>query len=122
MLIVPEPMRSPSRLGYRPAEIDRVYRDQRAVSRFAAFNQRTTPELNGTVSVVSADVSIDPKAGTSFYTVRISISAEELVRLNGLKLMPGMPVESFVQTEPRTVLSYLAKPLADQALKAFRER
>jgi HlyD family secretion protein len=110
MLIVPEADALTVEARIAPQEIDRVYRDQRAVLRFAAFNQRTTPELNATVSVVSADISTDPKTGIPFYTVRIAIPAEELARLNGLKLMPGMPVESFIQTEQRTVLSYLTKP------------
>ena len=74
------------------------------------------------MSVVSADISADPKTGATFYTVRIAISGTELARLGGLKLVPGMPVESFIQTEQRTVLSYLTKPLTDQTLKAFRER
>jgi HlyD family secretion protein len=33
-----------------------------------------------------------------------------------------MPVEAFIQTGSRTVLSYLTKPLRDQIVKAFRER
>jgi HlyD family secretion protein len=57
-----------------------------------------------------------------FYTVRISLPSEEIARLNGLKLVPGMPVEAFIQTDSRTVLSYLVKPLQDQIIKAFRER
>ena len=122
MLIVPRADALTVEARIAPQEIDRVRRDQRAVLRFAAFNQRTTPELNGTVSVVSADISADQKTGATFYTVRIAISAEELARLNSLKLVPGMPVESFIQTEERTVLSYLTKPLTDQALKAFRGR
>src|SRR5215217_781358 len=122
MLIVPRADALTVEARIAPQEIDRVRRDQRAVLRFAAFNQRTTPELNGTVSVVSADISADPKTGAPFYTVRIAIPAEELARLRDLKLVPGMPVESFIQTEARTVLSYLTKPLTDQALKAFRGR
>jgi HlyD family secretion protein len=47
---------------------------------------------------------------------------EEVARLKGLKLVPGMPVEAFLQTLDRTVLSYLVKPLEDQMMKAFRER
>jgi len=35
--------------------------------------------------------------------------------------VPGMPVEVFVQTEPRSMISYLLKPLRDQAARAFRE-
>src|SRR3954463_3507098 len=122
MLIVPKADALTVEARIAPQEIDRIHVGQRAVLRFSAFNQRTTPELNGGVSVVSADISADQKTGASFYTVRIAIPAEELARLNGLKLVPGMPVESFIQTEARTVLSYLTKPLTDQALKAFRER
>ena len=95
---------------------------QKAVLRFSAFNQRTTPELNGEVSRVSADVSQDPKTGATFYTVRIAVPEAELARLNGLKLVPGMPVESFIQTGERTVISYLTKPLKDQIAKAWREK
>jgi membrane fusion protein, type I secretion system len=54
--------------------------------------------------------------------VRISITTAEIARLNGLKLVPGMPVEAFIQTGHRTVISYLVKPLQDQIQKAFRER
>jgi HlyD family secretion protein len=122
MLIVPKADALTVEARIAPQEIDRVHVGQRAVLRFSAFNQRTTPELNGVVSVVSADISADQKTGASFYTVWIAISGAELARLGGLKLVPGMPVESFIQTEARTVLSYLTKPLTDQALKAFREK
>jgi HlyD family secretion protein len=74
------------------------------------------------VSLVSADITKDEKTGSSFYTVRIGLTAAEIARLNGLKLVPGMPVESFIQTGERTVISYLTKPLADQLKKAWRER
>ena len=48
---------------------------------------------------------------------------EEVARLGGnVKLIPGMPVEAFVQTGDRTMLSYLMKPLSDQLMRAFREK
>ncbi len=53
---------------------------------------------------------------------RIALPREELARLDGLKLIPGMPVEAFIQTGDRTVMSYLVKPMQDQIAKAFRER
>ena len=87
--------------------------------RFSAFNQRTTPELDGEVSRVSADISQDQKTSTTYY---ISVSEAEIARLNGLKLVPGMPVEVFIQTNPRTVVSYLVKPFHDQITRAFREK
>jgi len=49
-------------------------------------------------------------------------SLDELTRLNGLKLVPGMPVEAFIRTDERTMLSYLFNPLSDQARRAFREK
>jgi len=33
-----------------------------------------------------------------------------------------MPVEAFIQTGNRTMLSYLVKPLHDQLKRAFREK
>ena len=90
--------------------------------RFSSFNQRTTPELNGLVSHVSADVSQDQKTAATFYTIHIKLPPDEVARLEGLRLVPGMPVEAFVQTSPRTVMSYLVRPLHDQLMRAFRER
>jgi membrane fusion protein, type I secretion system len=95
---------------------------QTAALRFSAFNMRTTPEIFGTVVVVFADISQDQKTGASFYTLRIALPPEQLARLVGLKLVPGMPVEAFIQTDERTVMSFLVKPLQDQIAKAFRER
>ena len=46
---------------------------------------------------------------------------EQVARLGDVKLVPGMPVEAFVKTGDRTVMSYLMKPLADQINRAFRE-
>jgi len=122
MLIVPEADALTVEVKIAPQDIDQVRVGQRAVLRFSAFNQRTTPELNGVVTRISADITQDQKTGSSFYTVRIALSEEEIARLGAHKLIPGMPVESFIQTGERTVLSYLTKPLVDQALKAFREK
>ena len=105
-----------------PQDIDQVRLGQRAVLRFPAFSQRTTPELNGEVSRISADISQDQKTGLSYYTVRIAVPEIEIKRLSGLKLVAGMPVESFIQTGERLVISYLTKPLLDQIAKAWRER
>lgn len=104
-----------------PQDIDQVSVGQMAVIRMSAFNQRTTPELNGTVVRVAADLTEDTRTGFSYYLVRLAVPREELARLDGLLLVPGMPAEAFIQTGQRTALSYLAKPLADQIERAFRE-
>ncbi|EUB98949.1 type I secretion membrane fusion protein, HlyD family [Rhizobium sp. CF080] len=104
-----------------PQDIDQVSVGQMAVIRMSAFNQRTTPELNGTVARIAADLTEDTRTGFSYYLVRLAVPHEELARLDGLLLVPGMPAEAFIQTGQRTALSYLAKPLADQIERAFRE-
>ena len=105
-----------------PQEIDRVHIGQRAILRFPAFNLQTTPEVTGEVSRISADISEDQRTGQHYYTIRIVVSEAEIARLGSVRLLPGMPVEAFLQTEQRTVLSYLTKPLQDQITRAFRER
>ena len=122
MLIVPEGDALAVEAKIQPQEIDQVHLDQSAALRFSAFNQRTTPELDGTVSRISADISQDQKTGASFYTLRITVPETQLARLDGLKLVAGMPVEAFMQTNQRTVLSYLVRPLHDQITRAFREK
>jgi membrane fusion protein, type I secretion system len=122
MLIVPESDALDVEAKIQPQDIDQIRIEQGAVLRFSAFNSRTTPELNGVVIRVSADVSEDQKNGAHYYTVRISVPQSEVARLEGLRLLPGMPVEAFVQTSPRTVLSYLVRPLHDQLARAFREK
>jgi HlyD family secretion protein len=122
MLIVPSADVLMVEAKLRPRDIDQVRVGQPALLRFTALNQRTTPELAGTVGVVAPDVTQDPKSGANYYSVRIEVPATEFTRLDGQKIVPGMPVEAFFQTAPRTVMSFLVKPLQDQAMKAFREK
>lgn len=105
-----------------PHSIDQVRLGQTAVLRFSTFNQRTTPEIDGRVELVSADISPDQKTGASFYTVRIALPDHEIAKLRGHKLVPGMPVEAFIQTGARTAMSYLIKPISDQLMRAWREQ
>lgn len=122
MLVVPAADALSVEVKVAPQDIDQVRLGQRAILRFTAFNQRTTPEIRGEVSRVSADLSTDQRTGSSFYTVRLAVPKAETSRLGQVRLIPGMPVEAFVQTGERTVLSYLTKPLTDQIAKAWRER
>ena len=122
MLIVPDADSLAAEARVNPQDIEQVQLDQKTVLRFPAFNVATTPEINGQVSRISADVSSDQRTGQSFYTIRISIHPNELSRLGNSKLAPGMPVECFIQTGERTVISYLLKPFRDQLQRTFRER
>ena len=122
MLIVPQTDSLVVETRIAPQDIDQVHPGQRVTLRFSAFSQRTTPEIFGTVSRVSADLTREQQTNTSYYTVRVSIPEDELKKLEGKALIPGMPVEAFIQTGSRTALSYLVKPFEDQVARAFRER
>ena len=104
-----------------PSDIDKLWVGQSASLRFSAFNTRTTPQIDGVVERTSPDIATDQRTGASYYTVRIRTTAAEVARLGEVKLVPGMPVESFIKTEDRSVISYLVKPLQDQITRAFRQ-
>lgn len=105
-----------------PTQIDQVHVGQVAHIRFAAFDHRSTPEIFGHVTTVAADVLTDQRTGASFYKAEIRPDAGEMQKLGGNQVIPGMPVEAFIQTSERSPLEYLIKPLADYFAKAFRER
>jgi HlyD family secretion protein len=121
MEIVPESDELQIEAKLPPQEIDHVLRGQRAYARFSAFNQRTTPQLEGVVTYVSADLTRDRQANANaaYYTVRVTLPPSERRRLGSLKLVSGMPVEVFLQTGSRTMMSYLLKPITDQLLRTF---
>jgi HlyD family secretion protein len=122
MLIVPQADDLQVEAKVNPQDIDKLQVGQKTLLRLSAFNQRTTPELNGVVTRVSPDTTTDQRTGQSYYTIRVSMPQAEIARLGDVKLIPGMPVEAFVQTGERTLLSYLIKPLNDQLMRAFREK
>jgi len=122
MLIVPASDNLMVEVKVDPKDIDQVQFGQPVLLRFTSFNVRTTPELNGTVSRIAADTTTDQRTGQTYYLVRLSMTADEIKRLGDVKLTPGMPVEAFIETGERTMLSYLVKPLRDQLMRAFREK
>ncbi len=104
-----------------PNEIDQVGREQRAYLKFSTLDRPTMPEVRGTVTYVSADLSHDERTNAGFYTVKIDLPEGERHRLDGMTLISGMPVEIFLQTGSRTMLSYLFKPIGDQLHRMFNE-
>lgn len=120
--LVPEDAKLKVQTRFSPASIDQLGVGEAARLRFSAFNQRTTPELNGTLTYVSAATTRDEATGEIYYRGDIEIEPEELTKLGDRPLVPGMPVEVFVSTQKRTALSYLLKPIEDQFAKAMRER
>ena len=122
MLIVPETDRLILEVRIQPQDIDQVLVGQAARVRFTAFNQRTTPEVMGAVFRIGGDLTKEAQSGLSYFTAGVAIPEEELRKLKGLKLIPGMPADAFIKTGERTFASYIVKPLADQMQRSMRER
>jgi len=105
-----------------PRDIDLVAVGQQVKLRLSALDQRLTPEIFGHVTRISADMITDQRSDAVHFEVEVSLAATELEKLpNGMVLIPGMPVETFIQTGSRTPLAYLIKPMTDYFARAFRE-
>lgn len=104
-----------------PIHIDQVFPGQDVVLRFSAFDQNSTPELYAHVVNVSADAFTDERTQATYYRAEIELNPGEVEKLKDLRVIPGMPVETYIRTNDRTPMGYLIKPLSDYFNKAFRE-
>ncbi|SMP50611.1 HlyD family secretion protein/membrane fusion protein, epimerase transport system [Desulfonatronum zhilinae] len=106
--------------------ISDVHLGQQAELVLTAFKQRTTPRAQGTVTYISADrlTSRTPYGEFPHYEARIAIDRDSLVAAitDPDLLTPGMPVEVYIKTHPRTVLQYLMEPVTAGLRKALREQ
>lgn len=119
--IIPDTNRFEIAASVPPFQIESVRNGLPVQLRFSALDHRKTPEINGTVSRVGADVITDER-GNQFYTARIVVTPEEIARLGDAELHPGMPVEAIVITGERTFLNYFVKPLSDSFARSLKER
>ena len=102
-------------------EVDRIGVGGKAVLHFSALNVRTTPELEGQVTQIGADRTVDQATGAAWYVARIAIPRAQLARLDGQVLKVGMPAEVFIDTGQRSLMAYILRPLSDQFKRALRE-
>ena len=105
----------------QPIHIDEVHVGQPVRLVLSAFSTRTTPELTGRVVLISADAFTDERTQATYYRAEIVLDPGEMAKLGSLALVPGMPVEAFIQTGARTPMAYLVKPFTDYFARAFRE-
>lgn len=122
MNIVPSRDRLIVEAKVAPHDVDRVLLGSATTTRILAGNVRATPEIKGVVTYVSADQMRDERRNQSYFLVHASLPPQEIARLGDLKLLPGMPVELFIDSGARTALQYLLKPLREQIARTFRER
>lgn len=121
MLVVPEADSLTVEARIATHDIDQIRLGQPVELVFSAFNQRTTPVIDGEVVTIAPDLVTDQRTGISYYPIRVRPKPESVKKLQGLTLYPGMPAEVFVKIADRTVISYLAKPLTEQMRHTFRE-
>lgn len=90
---------------------------------FSAFNNSTTPHIPGVVTTVGADSVVEERTGAAYYkvTARVTKEGMQLLARKKLAVQPGMPVELFVKTGERTMMSYLLKPVFDRAKSSMSE-
>jgi HlyD family secretion protein len=101
-------------------DIDAIEPGQSARLRFPSFNQRLTPEIEGIVETIAAAAVTDPQTGMTYYTARAKATGD-LAELGSSGLIPGMPVEIYIPTAERVVISYLVQPIVDQMQRGMRE-
>ncbi len=121
MYIVPNTAKKNIIAKVKPEDIDKVFQNSDVTIRFSAFNRKTTPVAFGKVTVISGDSLIDDNTGEKYYRIEILLNEMASNYFENKKLLPGMPVECFIKTEPRTALSYLLKPIVDALQRAFRD-
>lgn len=121
MSIVPKSAGIVVQAMIEPMHVDEIYAGQSVTLRLPSFNSRTTPEISGSVASVSADAFTDERTGISHYRAEVHLDAGSAEKLGDKELLPGMPVETFIQTGERTPLGYLVRPLTDYFSHALRE-
>ncbi len=119
--IVPQDASLVTTARINASDIDQVEIGQAGTLRFSAFDMRTTPEINGTVTKISADIVTDEATGASFFVIELVPDEREIAKLEGKTLLPGMPVEVFIKTGDRSPWQYIIKPLSGYFYRAFRE-
>jgi protease secretion system membrane fusion protein len=101
--------------------IDKVHQDLAVELIFPAFNQNKTPHIPGIVTQVSADRLTDERSGQPYYKMKAMVTPEGKKLLKDHQIRPGMPVEVFVKTGERSMMSYLLKPIFDRATTSLTE-
>ncbi|WP_286953256.1 MULTISPECIES: HlyD family type I secretion periplasmic adaptor subunit [unclassified Pseudomonas] len=102
-------------------DIDRLELGKTADIRFTAFNQATTPVIEGTLTRISADSLTEERTGDQYYLVRVNVSEDGMKKLGTRKLQPGMPAEVLINAGDRTMLQYLLKPARNMFAESLIE-
>ncbi|HYI84976.1 MAG TPA: HlyD family type I secretion periplasmic adaptor subunit [Acetobacteraceae bacterium] len=120
--IVPDHDRLVAEVNVQPSDIDVVFPGLKSAIRLPAFKQRLVPYLQGEVTWVAADVTVNEQTRQQYYRAYILIDREQIERYPNVFLTPGMPVEAHVQIGQRSFFRYMTQPIRDSFARAFREQ
>ncbi len=104
-----------------PSDIDVVHPGLRAEVRLSAYKQRVVPVFYGDVISVSPDAIIAERDGSSYYKAIIEILPHELDKISGIKMVPGMPADVYIETGALTFVDMIIDPFIESFHRALRE-
>lgn len=119
--IVPENEPLLIEMRVNPRDIDSIAVGSKTQIRLTAYNQRSRLPLEGAITYVAADQSVDEKSNTAFFVARAKIDAASLEASADVRLYPGMPAEVLIIHKSRLAIDYLTSPVVDSFNRAFRE-
>ncbi len=119
--IVPTEDRLVIEAALKPIDREEVYAGQTARVRVHALNIRRRPMLDGKVVAVAADALTDAKSGVTSYMAELELDINAPTAAYLPSLLPGMPVEIFIETGERTFAEYLLQPMELRINRAFKE-
>jgi len=102
-------------------DIDSIAIGSQAQVRLTAYNQRSHLPLDGKITYIAADQSLDERSNVAYFVARAQIAPESLAANEDIRLYPGMPAEVLIVHKPRSAIDYLTSPITDSFNRAFRE-
>jgi HlyD family secretion protein/epimerase transport system membrane fusion protein len=122
MDIVPKEHELVTEVKVKTKDIAKVHVGQRADLQLLAYSSRSVPHVNGTVIYVSDDALEDhtkPELPV-YYLAHVRVDGDALATLPNVQLAPGMPINAFIQTQPRTFLDMVLKPFEESVSRGLR--
>ncbi|MEP1209448.1 MAG: HlyD family type I secretion periplasmic adaptor subunit [Rhizobiaceae bacterium] len=119
--IVPQDSGLETEFRVSVADVDNVNVGQNARIVITAFNRRTYDPIEGRVSYVSADSSLDEATGETFFLARARMTPNPEKNLGLEEIQAGMATEVFAEATPRVFMSYALQPIFDSMDRSFRE-
>ncbi|MDW5316021.1 HlyD family type I secretion periplasmic adaptor subunit [Rhizobium sp. PL01] len=119
--IVPENEPLLVEMRVNPRDIDSIAVGSHTQIRLTAYNQRSRLPMEGTITYVAADQSVDEKSNSAFFVARAKLDMASLKANPDVRLSPGMPAEVLIIHQSRRAIDYLTSPVLESFNRAFRE-